>query len=26
VTLEPMYLHGVVVPSGPVQDRLKRKR
>jgi tRNA threonylcarbamoyladenosine biosynthesis protein TsaB len=26
VTLEPMYLHGVVAPSGPVQDRLKRKR
>lgn len=25
VTLEPMYLHGVVVQSGPVQDRLKRK-
>lgn len=24
VTLEPVYLHGVVVPSGPVQDRLKR--
>jgi tRNA threonylcarbamoyladenosine biosynthesis protein TsaB len=25
VTLEPIYLHGVVVQSGPVQDRLKRK-
>lgn len=25
VTLEPLYLHGVVVQSGPVQDRLKRK-
>jgi tRNA threonylcarbamoyladenosine biosynthesis protein TsaB len=25
VTLEPMYLHGVVVQSGPVEDRLKRK-
>lgn len=25
VTLEPVYLHGVVVASGPVQDRLKRK-
>lgn len=25
VTLEPVYLHGVVVQSGPVQDRLKRR-
>lgn len=25
VTLEPVYLHGVVVQSGPVQDRLRRK-
>jgi tRNA threonylcarbamoyladenosine biosynthesis protein TsaB len=25
VTLEPVYLHGVVVQAGPVQDRLKRK-
>ena len=25
VTLEPVYLHGVVVQSGPVQDRLNRK-
>lgn len=26
VTLEPVYLHGVVVQAGPVQDRLKRER
>ena len=26
VSLEPVYLHGVVVQSGPVQDRLKRER
>lgn len=25
VMLEPLYLHGVVVQSGPVQDRLKRR-
>jgi tRNA threonylcarbamoyladenosine biosynthesis protein TsaB len=25
VTLEPVYLHGVVVQSGPVQDRLKKR-
>lgn len=25
VTLEPVYLHGVVVAAGPVQDRLKRR-
>lgn len=25
-TLEPVYLHGVVVQAGPVEDRLRRKR
>lgn len=25
VTLEPLYLHGVTVSAGPVQDRLKRR-
>jgi tRNA threonylcarbamoyladenosine biosynthesis protein TsaB len=26
VTLEPVYLHGVTVQAGPVEDRLRRKR
>jgi tRNA threonylcarbamoyladenosine biosynthesis protein TsaB len=26
VTLEPVYLHGAVVQTGPVEDRLKRQR
>lgn len=26
VTLEPTYLHGVTVPAGPVQDRLRRPK